>query len=129
MDILQIVGLCITATALVLVLRRDRPEVALQIGLAVSAIVFIAIASRLVSTLTVLRDLAERAQVNTLHLNVVLKIIGVAYVTEFGAQICRDANESAIAGKVELAGKVIILALSIPIVLAVMDAIIRLLPG
>lgn len=129
MDILQIVGLCITATALVLVLRRDRPEIALQIGLAVSAIVFIAIASRLVSTLTVLRDLAERAQVNTLHLNVVLKIIGVAYVTEFGAQICRDANESAIAGKVELAGKVIILALSIPIVLAVMDAIIRLLPG
>jgi stage III sporulation protein AD len=129
MDILQIVGLCITATALVLVLRRDRPEIALQIGLAVSAIVFIAIASRLVSTLTVLRDLAERAQVNTLHLNVVLKIIGVAYVTEFGAQICRDANESAIAGKVELAGKVIILALAIPIVLAVMDAIIRLLPG
>lgn len=129
MDIFQIVGLCITATALVLVIRRDRPDIALQIGLAVAAIVFIAIADRLVGTLTVLRDLAVRANVNTLYLGVVLKIIGVAYVSEFGAQICRDANESSIAGKVELAGKVIILALSIPVVLAVMEAIIRLLPG
>lgn len=129
MDILQIVGFCIVAAVLLTLLRRDRPEIALQLGLAVAAIVFLMIANRLVGTLTVLRDLAVRANVNLLYLNVVLKIIGVAYVAEFGAQICRDANEGAIAGKVELAGKVIILVLAVPVVIAVMEAIIRLLPS
>lgn len=129
MDILQIVGFCVVAAVLLTVIRRDRPEIALQIGLAVAAVVFLMIADRLLGVLTVLRDLAVRANVSLLYLNVVLKIIGVAYVAEFGAQICRDANEGAIAGKVELAGKVIILALAVPIVIAVMEAIIKLLPS
>lgn len=129
MDILQIVGFCIVAAVLLLVIRRDRPEIAVQIGLVVAAIVFLMIAERLLGTLTVLRDLAVRANVNLVYLNVVLKIIGVAYVAEFGAQICRDANEGAIAGKVELAGKVIIMALAVPVVVAVMEAIIKLLPS
>lgn len=129
MDILQIVGFCVVAAVLLTVIRRDRPEIALQVGLAVAAVVFLMIADRLLGVLTVLRDLAVRSNVNLMYLNVVLKIIGVAYVAEFGAQICRDANESAIAGKVELAGKVIILALAVPIVIAVMEAIIRLLPS
>lgn len=129
MDILQIVGFCIVAAVLLTVIRRDRPEIALQVGLTVAAVVFLMIADRMLGVLTVLRDLAVRSNVNLLYLNVVLKIIGVAYVAEFGAQICRDANESAIAGKVELAGKVIILALAVPIVIAVMEAIIKLLPS
>lgn len=129
MDILQIVGFCIVAAVLLTIIRRDRPEIALQIGLVVAAIVFLMIADRLLGTLAVLRDLAVRANVNLLYLNVVLKIIGVAYVAEFGAQICRDANEGAIASKVELAAKVIILALAVPVVIAVMEAIIKLLPS
>ena len=129
MDILQIVGFCVVAAVVLTVIRRDRPEIALQVGLAVAAVVFLMIADRLLGVLTVLRDLAVRSNVNLMYLNVVLKIIGVAYVAEFGAQICRDANESAIAGKVELAGKVIILTLAVPIVIAVMEAIIKLLPS
>ena len=58
----------------------------------------------------------------------ILKIIGVAYIVEFGAQISRDAGEEAIASKIELGGKIIIMVLSMPILLALIDLIIKILP-
>ena len=75
-----------------------------------------------------LKSIADKADVGSLHLATLLKIVGVAYIAEFGAQVCRDAQEGAIASKVELAGKVIIMALSIPIVLVILDSVLQLLP-
>ncbi|NLC37881.1 MAG: stage III sporulation protein AD, partial [Clostridia bacterium] len=51
-----------------------------------------------------------------------------AYIAEFGAQVCRDAGETAIASRVEFAAKVLIIVLAIPIVVAILETIIRLLP-
>jgi stage III sporulation protein AD len=52
----------------------------------------------------------------------------MAYIVEFGAQISRDAGEDSIALKIELGGKVLIMVLAIPILLALMDLIIKILP-
>lgn len=127
MEIAQVVGLAIVAVVLLVVVRPQRPEVAVLLSLTVGLVIFFMVAQRLAAVLDFLRDLARRAEVDTLYLNTILKIIGIAYIAEIGAQVCRDSGESAVASKVEFAGKVLILMLAVPIVLAILEAVMRLL--
>jgi stage III sporulation protein AD len=128
MDIVQIVGLGFVVTLLILIIKRDRPEIAMQLSLALTAIVLLLMLAKINVVLNLFRDLAEKANINQLYLNTILKIIGIAYITEFGAQICKDAGEGAIAGKIEFAGKVMVMVLAIPIITLVIDTIVRLMP-
>lgn len=128
MEIIQIIGLGIVVTILSLVIRQQRPELALLLSLGLSVMIFLLVFNKLSLILDLFRDLAERANINHLYLNTVLKIIGIAYIAEFGAQVCRDAGEGAVAGKIELAGKILIMVLAIPIIAVVLDTIAKLLP-
>lgn len=128
MEIIPIVGLAIAATVLLIVLRQSRPEMALLLSILVGAMIFISALPKIGLVVSTMSSIASRAEVGSLHLGILLKIVGVAYISEFGAQICRDANESAIASKVELAGKIIILVLAIPVVLVILDTVLKLLP-
>ena len=60
---------------------------------------------------------------------IILKVLAVAYIADFTAQICKDSGETAIASKVELAGKVMIFYLAIPVMVSVMELINKMLPG
>ncbi len=76
-----------------------------------------------------LERLATNANLNMVYVETILKIIGIAYIAEFGAQITRDAGQGAIAAKIELAGKVLILVMAIPILTVLIETIITLLPS
>jgi len=123
----QVVGLAIVAVVLLLVIRQQRPEIAVLLGLVVGVAIFFMVAQRLVAVVDFLRDLASRAKVDDLYLNTILKIVGIAYIAEIGAQVCRDAEENSVASKVELAGKVLILVLAMPIVMAILETILKVL--
>jgi len=128
MEIIQIIGLGFVVTLLILIIKQQRPELALQLGLTLSTIIFLMVLTKLTVVLDLFRDLAEKANISQLYLNTILKIIGIAYVTEFGSQICRDAGEGAVAGKIEFAGKVLVMILAVPIIALVLDTIVRLIP-
>jgi len=128
MEIIQIVGLGFVVTLLVLILKRDRPEMAVQLSLALVTIIFLLVISKISVVLDLFRDMAEKANISYMYLNTLLKIIGIAYITEFGAQVCRDAGEGAIASKIEFAGKVFVMILAVPIIALVLDTIVRLIP-
>lgn len=78
--------------------------------------------------LAVFRELANKAEVNLIYVTTIFKVVGIAYLTEFSAEICRDAGSSAIAAKIELAGKIIIITLAIPILVSILEAILQLIP-
>jgi len=73
--------------------------------------------------------IASNANVNTIYVETILKIIGVAYIAEFASHISKDAGQGAMAAKVELAGKIIILAMSIPILSVLIETVINLIPS
>jgi stage III sporulation protein AD len=127
LEIFQVVGLAVVSVVVLLVIRRHRPEMAVLLALVVGLVIFFMVAQRLLAVLEFLRDLAARAGVDSLYLNIILKIVGIAYITEIGAQVCRDAQETSVAAKVELAGKILILVLAMPIVMAIVEAVLRLL--
>ena len=128
MEIIQIIGLGFMVTLLILVIKQQRPEIAVQLSLALATIIFLMVLTKINIVLDLFRDMAAKANISSMYLNTILKIIGIAYVTEFGAQVCRDAGEGAVAGKIEFAGKVLVMVMAIPIIALVLDTIVRLIP-
>lgn len=129
MIIFQVVGLGLVATVLLVLLRQKNPELGVLLSITAGAVLFMIIVAQIGPVLDVFNDLASRAEINLYYVNSLLKIIGVAYVAEFGAQICRDAQEGAMASKIEIAAKIIILVMAVPIILAVLEIILKLLPA
>lgn len=129
MEIIQIVGLGFVVTMLILIIRQQKPELAVQLGLTLAAIIFLMVLTKIQVVLHVFQDLADKANINQVYLNTILKIIGIAYITEFGSQVCRDAGEGAVASKIEFAGKIMIMVMAIPIIALVLDTIVRLIPS
>ncbi len=127
-DILQIVGVGIVATILIVVLKAQRPEIALQVSIITGIIIFMLAASKLGAVLELLGSYTKKVNIDSIYLTTLLKIIGIAYIAEFGAEVCKDAGESSIASKVELAGKVVIMVLAVPIITSLLDLIIGIMP-
>ena len=129
MEIVQIVAIGIVSTILVVLLRQaNKPEFALLVSLVTGLIIFSMILSKLKYVIETLSQLAKNTNIEFTYFTTILKIIGIAYIIEFGAQISRDAEEEVIASKIELGGKVIMMVLAMPILLALMDLITKILP-
>jgi stage III sporulation protein AD len=128
MEIFQIVGLALVAAILSVLIRNQRPELALQISIVTGVIIFLLMALRISTVVNLLQDLASKVNIDIIYFSTILKIIGIAYITTFGAEVCRDAGEGAIASKIEFAGKILIMVLAIPILMAVLDIMVRIIP-
>lgn len=128
MDILQIVAIGLIAAVLVVVVKSQRPELAVLLSVSAGVVLFLLVLGKIGAIMDIVRDLADRAGISMVYLGTILKIVGIAYIAEFGAQICRDAGEGAIATKIEFAAKVLIMVLAVPIVVAVLQALLKLVP-
>ncbi|RDY70764.1 MULTISPECIES: stage III sporulation protein AD [Halobacillus] len=129
MDIIQIVSLGLVAALLILLLKEHKSSVAFLLLLFTVIILFLTILDQVRHIFALLSYMAEKAQVEPVYFKTILKIIGIAYIAEFGAQLIRDAGLNSLASKVELAGKLFILMLAIPIVTAVIETILDFIPG
>lgn len=129
MEILQIVGIGLVATVLALVVKEQKPLFAFLITTLTGIVIFLFVADHLWKVIYVLEKIVFQASIDLLYLETIIKIIGISYIAEFGAQITRDAGEGAIASKIELAGKILILIMAIPIIQAILETVIRLLPA
>jgi stage III sporulation protein AD len=129
LEILQIVGIGIIASVVIVMVKQTQvPHSAVLISMVVGVGIFLAMLPKITMVVGILQELSDRAGVNQFYLTTIFRIIGIAYITEFGAQVCRDAGEGAVAGRVEFAGKIIIMVLAIPIIAAILESLVRLLP-
>jgi stage III sporulation protein AD len=129
MEIIQIVGLGLAATILIVVLKGQSPQIAFLLALLVGVFIFIFLLDKISLVIGLLERLSVQAGVEMIFLQTILKIIGIAYIAEFAAQLAKDSGEGAIASKIELAGKVLILVLALPIVQRVVETVLNLLPN
>lgn len=127
MEIFQVVGLGIIATIMIIILKDFRPEFIIFISIITSLIIFSFVLNKLIYVVDVMKNLSINANLEIEYFSTILKIIGMSYIVEFGSQICRDADQNSIAMKIELAGKVSIMILAIPILMSLMDLILKIL--
>lgn len=129
MDIIQIVIFGIIASILYIVLKDVNASFAFILLLVTGIVIFLAIFQQIGMILKVIESLGEKANIDDMYIGTILKIIGIAYIVELGANITKDAGLESVASKIELAGKVFILLLAIPIISAVIEAILSFLPA
>ena len=128
MEILKIAAIGITASLLVLFVREHRPDVAVLIGLAAGIPILFSVVNYLPEAISALQALMDKSGIDLEILQAVLKIIGIGYITEFAAHICEDSGSRGIADKILFGGKVLILIISLPLLSAVIEIILSLLP-
>jgi len=129
MEIVQIVAIGFIVTVLILVIRERQPLFAFLLTAFTGILIFIFLLGRIGEVVETLELLAEESNVNSVFLKTLLKIIGIAYIAEFGAQTVRDAGQEAVAAKIELAGKILIMVMAVPIIAAIIETIMKLLPA
>ena len=127
MTAFKLAGIALLAVSAAAVLRAYRPEMALQLTVAACLFLLAYALSDIAAIRAAVDGVAGRFGLGAEQLKLVFKVIGISYVVQFAAEACRDAGESAIASKVELAGRVLIVAAALPALLAVLSLLSGLL--
>ncbi len=128
MDIVKIIGVGLISLIIIIIVRQYKPEFTLYVSLLAGAIILVFIMDKLDGIITLLTTLSNKTAINNEFLTLLIKITGIAFLTEFAVSICKDTGETAIANKVDMGGKVIIVSMSIPIISSLLETVVEILP-
>ena len=126
-DIIKIIAVGLIAVIIVIIIKQYKPEFAIYVSIITGAIILYMIFGKLQGIINLLQNISSKVGVNSQFLSLLLKITGIAFLAEFAINICKDAGEGAIASKIEIGSKVIIVSMSIPIISSLLDVILKLL--
>jgi stage III sporulation protein AD len=115
MDIFAIAGLAVTAAVLSVLLRQYRPEFSVLVGLGAGVIILLFVIVKAQPAFQELTSLLDRARVSSSYAGILLKALGICFVTQLACDACNDAGETAISSKIELAGKFAVLLVALPL--------------
>ncbi len=128
MDIIKIIGIGLISLIVIIIIKQYRPEFAVYVSLIAGALILILVLDKMSGVINLLTNLANKTSINKDFIFLLIKITGIAFLTEFAVSICKDAGESAIATKIDMGGKVMIIAMSIPIISSLLETILKVLP-
>ncbi|WP_228417392.1 stage III sporulation protein AD [Terrisporobacter hibernicus] len=124
---MQLVGISMVSTILCLVIRKDRPEMANFVAITAGVIILLSVVMKLNFIIEGIQSLADKVNIPTMYISLIIKLIGICYIIEFAVSLCNDCGEKNIATKLEFGGKIIIMTMSFPILLSIVDTIISLI--
>lgn len=127
-DVIKIMGIGLLALIIIVILKQYKPEFAIYVSMIAGVLILVLAIQKLTGIINLLQSLANKTYINKSFLSILLKITGIAFITEFAVSICSDAGEKAIASKIEIGSKVIIIAMSIPIITSLLELVIEILP-
>lgn len=123
MDIFRIIGVGIVGAICALVLKNTQSQYAVMATLATGVIILIVTLQSLGSVLIAFREIMDRTGVDATIFGILLKIIGVGYLTEYTSGLCADLECASIGKKIAFAGKIAIFLLALPIVRALIELV------
>jgi len=127
-EIIKIIGIGIIALIIIIIVKQYRPEFAVYISIIAGMLILLIAIQKMEGIITLIQSISEKSGLNGKFLSILLKITGIAILSEFAISICKDSGESAIASKIEMGSKVIIISMSIPIITSLLELMINILP-
>ena len=127
-EIVKIVGIGLIAMVLIIIIKQYRQEFAIYVSLIAGTLILVLVMDKFTSIIELLKQICNESGLNTKFLGVLLKMTGIAFLAEFAISICKDAGETALANKVELGSKAIVISMSIPIIHNLLEIILNLMP-
>ena len=129
MEIIKIVGIGLIALVIIILLKQYKPEFAIYISMLTGVLILILIMDKLTGIINLIQTIVNQSYINTEFIALLIKITGIAFLAEFAVSICKDAGEAAIASKIEIGSKIIIISMAIPILSSLLELILKLLPN
>ncbi len=127
MTIVQVAVMGILAVALAVQLKPLRPEFSVYLILTAGLVIVFLGISRFELILETVREIGTYIQVKNIYFGMLLKMLGISYIAEFASGICKDAGYGALGSQIEMFGKLLILAVSAPVLLALLETLQRLM--
>lgn len=127
MNIITITGLCLIASVICKSLEKNTPEIKILLAVCTVCIVFFKIAGELTRVISAIQEIFNRSDMDKDYLTVIFKGLGICYITQFGSDCCKECGENVIASQLELAGKIAMLIISLPLFTALVAIIEGLL--
>ena len=128
MEVIKIIAIGLIALILIILLKQYKPEFALYISLLTGVLILILVMDKLTGIIQLIQSISNKANINNQFITILIKITGIAFLSEFAVSICKDSGETAIASKIEMGTKIIIISMSIPIISSLLEIIINILP-
>ena len=128
MEIIKIIGIALISLIIIILLKQYRPEFAIYVSILTGVLILMLVMDKLTGIINLLQSLANKTSINSTFITLLIKITGIAFLSEFAISICKDSGETAIANKVDMGGKVIIISMSIPIISGLLETVIKILP-
>lgn len=128
MEIIKIIGIGLIALIIIVLLKQYKPEFIIYVSIIAGVLILSITIEKLIGIINLLQSLANKTSINTEFLKLLIKITGIAFLSEFAVSICNDAGESAIATKMEIGAKILIISMSIPIITSLLEIILKVLP-
>lgn len=128
MEIIKIIGIALIALIIIIMLKQYRPEYAIFISILTGVLILFLVMDRLTGIINLIDSIQNKFSINTQFIALLIKITGIAFLSEFAVSICKDSGEAAIASKIELGSKIIIISMSIPIISSLLEIILKILP-
>ena len=128
MDIIKIIGIGLISLIIIIILKQYRPEFTIYISIVAGILILSLTIGRISGIIDILKNLSSKTTINNEFLVLLIKITGIAILTEYTVSICKDSGQTAIANKVDFGGKIIIISMSIPIISSLLETIIKVLP-
>lgn len=127
MNIVKVCAFCMIAVILILTVKEHNKSIAVLLSLVASIGVLLYVIANMQSVFDILETLVNKSKVESKYLLLILKVAGISYLVEFGKNVCCDSGESALGTKLELAGKLTIVTLTIPILSEMLEIVINLI--
>ena len=128
MDIIKIIGIGFISVIIIILLKQYKPEFSLYVSLLAGALILLISFDKISGIVSLIQSLASRTSLGSEFLGILLKVTGIAILTEFAVSICKDAGESDIAEKIDMGGKICMIAISIPVISSLLNTISSILP-
>ena len=128
MEIVKIIGIALIALIIIIMLKQYRPEYAIFISILTGILILFLVMDRLTGIINLIQSIQNKFSINTQFIALLIKITGIAFLSEFAVSICKDSGETAIASKIELGSKIILISMSIPIISSLLEIILKIMP-
>ncbi len=128
MEIIKIIGIAFIALIIIIMLKQYRPEYAVFISILTGVLILFLVMDKLTGIINLIQSIQDKYSINTQFIAILIKITGIAFLSEFAVSICKDSGEAAIASKIELGSKIIIISMSIPIISNLLEIILKIIP-
>ena len=126
-EIIKIIAIGLISLVIIIILKQYKPEFAIYISIIAGVIILYMVINQLEGIINLLKTISSKSGINNQFLELLLKITGIAFLTEFAINLCKDSGETAIASKIEIGSKVIIVSMSIPIISSLLEIITKLI--